>query len=149
LALSACGERRGDRADDTRLAEGQELIESDRPAESDRAAVPPRPVQIGFDGPRFDACPGYGLVTNLPDGGAALPVRSAPTRMAEQIDGLDEGQGVSMCQQVGDWIGVVYAPAGSENMRCGTGSPVSSVREYEGPCNSGWVDENFIKLVAG
>ena len=116
-------------------------------------AVPERPVQIGFDGPRFDACASFGRVTNLnPNADNYLAVRSAPAGSAEEVDRLEQGRGVSMCQKVGDWIGVVYAPEPGEGEApavCGTSSPVASVRVYEGPCRSGWVHEDYVKLVAG
>lgn len=109
-----------------------------------------KPVKIGFDGPRFDACAGFGRVANLnPRGDNLLSVRAAPSGDAEEIDQLGPGRGVSMCQKIGNWVGIVYAPDSEEPVDCGTNSPVPSVREYEGPCNSGWVNENFIKLVAG
>ncbi|AOL23527.1 hypothetical protein Ga0102493_112515 [Erythrobacter litoralis] len=146
LALASCDNPRGDRADETRIE--PETIEASPEALEDPGAVPPRAVLIGFDGPRFDACAGYGLVRDLPDGNPTLPVRAAPSRESVEVDRIGQGQGVSMCQQVGDWIGIVYAPEGTE-ISCGTNSPVSSVRAYEGPCNQGWVDENFVKLVAG
>lgn len=112
--------------------------------------VAPQPVRIGFDGPRFDACAGYGVVTNLnPRGDNYLSVRAAPNSNAEEIDRLGPGRGVSMCQQVGNWIGVVYAEEGEDIGSCGTTSPVPSVRVYEGPCKSGWINENFVELVAG
>ena len=142
LALAACS---GERASDERTATG--------PTARALPEIAPQPVRIGFDGPRFDACAGYGIVTNLnPDGNSYLAVRAAPNGSAEEIDRLAPRQGVSMCQQVGNWVGVVYASGGVEGEgieRCGTGSPVPRVREYDGPCKSGWVNENFIKLIAG
>ena len=131
--------------------EERDSSSEETPGLPDRGAVTARPVQIGFDGPRFDACAGYGRVTRLnPNGDNYLSVRSAPSGGAEEIDRLGPGVGVSMCQQVGDWLGVVYDNEGGEEpVNCGTGSPVASVRNYEGPCSSGWVNEDFIKLVAG
>lgn len=32
---------------------------------------------------------------------------------------------------------------------CGVSSPVRSKRNYDGPCKSGWVESNFVQLVAG
>lgn len=145
FSLVSCDNPRGDRADETRIE--PETIEAAPEAIEDPGEVPPRSVSIGFDGPRFDACAGYGVVRDLPDGNPTLPVRAAPSRESVEVDRIGEGQGVSMCQQVGDWIGIVYAPEDSD-ISCGTNAPVSSVRAYEGPCNQGWVDENFIKLVA-
>ncbi len=140
LALASCGERIDNSAsqDGPAAETGQEQS----------ASVGKRPVEIGFDGPRFDACPGFGRVVNLnPSGDTYLAVRSAPSGSAEEVDRLEAGRGVSMCQQVGDWIGIVYAPEAEDPISCGTGAPVASVGRYEGPCNQGWVDENYLKLV--
>ncbi|MFL0356587.1 hypothetical protein ACI5KX_08900 [Erythrobacter sp. GH1-10] len=141
LALVACSGEREDKS---------EALERGGPTARNLPEVAPQPVRIGFDGPRFDACAGYGLVTNLnPNGDNYLSVRAAPNGNAEEIDRLGPGKGVSMCQQVGNWIGVVYGEGEEGIERCGTGAPVPSVRAYEGPCKSGWVNENFIELIAG
>ncbi|MCH2488123.1 MAG: hypothetical protein MK010_10340 [Erythrobacter sp.] len=112
-----------------------------------------RAVLIGFDGPRFNACAGAGRVTNFGAAeGRTLPVLSAPAGSAEQVDTLASGRRVSMCQKVGDWVGVVYPPETSGDeapFDCGTGSPVSTRRAYDGPCRSGWVDEDFLELIGG
>lgn len=146
LSLAACGEQAAD-------SEPQTDRYADIGNDTGTATMAERPVQIGFDGPRFDACAGYGRVTNLnTSGDDYLVVRSAPAGSAEEVDQLGRGRGVSMCQKIGDWVGVVYAPESGEDetpVDCGTGSPVASVREYEGPCSSGWVNEDYIKLVAG
>ena len=61
-----------------------------------------------------------------------------------------------MCQKVGGWIGIVYPPPPAaaeegeeieELLDCGTGSPVPSATVYEGPCRSGWVREEYIRLM--
>ena len=117
----------------------------------DRTAnVSERPVRIGFDGPRFDACAAFGMVTNIGSAeDARLTVRSAPAGTAEEVDALPAGAGVAMCQRVGGWVGIVYAPEGIDSAGCGTGSPVATVRDYEGPCRSGWVRDDYLKLIAG
>lgn len=147
------------------------------PTPIDRTAqVSERPVMIGFDGPRFNACGRDGRVFNLPFGEDTLAVRAAPAESAEEVDMLEDGTRVAMCQRTGGWVGIVYAPppsieeageivdtegepeaetepeAANEPMdlrSCGTAAPVSSVRAYEGPCRSGWVSENYIRLVSG
>lgn len=109
-----------------------------------------RPVRIGFDGPRFDACASFATVTNIgPGEDDRLTVRNAPAGSAEEVDALPKGAGVAMCQRVGGWIGIVYAPDGGETGACGTGSPVATVRDYDGPCRSGWVRDDYLKLIAG
>lgn len=136
----------------------------DVPSSDDSAQIAARPVQIGFDGPRFDACASYGEVTNLnPDGTDTLAVRAAPADSAPETDQLAAGSGVAMCQKVAGWFGIVYPPPAAtavasdggegeeiaERIDCGTGSPIADVRNYEGPCRSGWVRDDYVKLVAG
>ena len=122
---------------------------------------------IGFDGPRFNACGRYGRVTNLAYGETALAVRAAPASSAAEVDRLDEGTRVAMCQRTGGWIGIVYPHAASTEdapsvdgegqdvpptpdlSSCGIAAPISGTRTYDGPCRSGWVSDNNIRLVSG
>ena len=111
-----------------------------------------RPVRIGEGGPRFDACQAVGRVQGLQ--GRQLDVLIAPFDSAEQKDSLGEGRRVWICTRSHDqqWFGVVYddAPAEGESAPdCGVSSPVRSKRDYDGPCASGWVESNFVKLIAG
>ena len=130
--------------------DGGDLSEREPPRARELPSVSERPVRIGFDGPRFDACYGYGRVVRLnPRGDNYLSVRAAPSASADEVDRIGMGRGVSMCQQTGNWIGIVYPPDVEQPVDCGVGSPVPNVREYEGPCKSGWVNENFIQLIAG
>ena len=140
------------------------------PTPVDRTAqVSERPVMIGFDGPRFNACGRDGRVVDLPFGEDELAVRAAPADSAEEVDQVSEGTRVAMCQRTGGWVGIVYAPleepveigeseeggeaaaspTRADLRNCGTAAPVSSVRAYDGPCRSGWVNENNIRLVSG
>lgn len=148
LALSACAGP----ADDTDSYDIPSVAQTNGGGTSDGGSQGQgrRLVKIGLDGPRFDACASSGEVTNLnPQGDNYLSVRAAPTSAAEESDRLQPGSRFAMCQKVGDWYGVIYPPQDSENVNCGTGSPVSSKRDYEGTCRSGWINENFVKLVAG
>ena len=109
------------------------------------------------DGRRFAACASYGEVTSFnPRGEDTLTVRAAPAGSASEVDQLAAGTGVAMCQKVGGWIGIVYPPPADaveegeeveELINCGTGSPVPNARNYEGPCRSGWVREEYIRLM--
>ena len=120
------------------------------PPEEPTFGIDARPVRVGFDGPDFDACGSYGVITGLnPDGDNFLSVRAAPTSDAEELDRLTSGTGVSMCEQADGWIGIVYEASGAEGTGCGTGSPVPDVRDYDGPCRSGWVSQRFVELIAG
>lgn len=118
-----------------------------------------RPVRIGEGGPRFDACQAVGKVTR-----SSLEVTIAPFETAKAKDQLTLGQMVYVCTRSLDqrWLGIVYektaaaalAEAGEDatpvgTADCGVSSPVRAKQNYEGPCMSGWVESNFIKLIAG
>lgn len=112
--------------------------------------VDARPVRIGLDGADFDACGSFGTITGLdPDGDNFLSVRAAPTTNAEELDRLDSGTGVSMCERADGWIGIVYQGSGAAGTDCGVGSPVDRERDYNGACRSGWISERFVELIAG
>ncbi len=104
-----------------------------------------RPVKIGWNGPNFDACPGYGVVKELgTDGVEFLSVRSSPNEDAEEIDQLTAGTGLTMCDTSNGWFGIVYEGSGAEGTECGVSSPVDELREYDGPCRS-WLDQRQIR----
>lgn len=138
-------------AEATQFAEDAKTVETEaKPAPEPRFYAEPRPVRIGFDGPDFDACGSYGEIQGLnPDGDNFLSVRAAPSVQGEELDRLTTGTGVSLCETAGSWIGVVYEQAGVAGVDCDTGSPVSDIREYDGPCRSGWVSQRFVQLIAG
>ena len=117
-----------------------------------------KPVRIGEGGPRFDACQSVGEVGGHVSG--SLPVLSAPFDAAERKDSLAAGQRVYICTRSIDqqWFGIVYdkAPAAAEGAaasrspgNCGVSSPVRAKRNYDGPCQSGWVESIYVVLVAG
>jgi len=117
-----------------------------------------KPVRIGEGGPRFDACQSVGQVGRHDSG--ALPVLSAPFDAAEKKDSLAPGQRVYICTRSIDqqWFGIVYdQPAsGGDDTEvargpgdCGVSTPVRAKRNYDGPCQSGWVESIYVVLVAG
>lgn len=121
-----------------------------------------RLVRIGLGGPRFDACQAVGRIQGLR--GGELDVRIAPFDAAATKDSIKQGQEVWICTRSHDqqWHGIVYddgvagsaegEAAGTANRgpgECGVSSPVRSKRNYDGPCKTGWVESNFVKLVAG
>jgi len=117
-----------------------------------------KPVRIGEGGPRFDACQSVGEVGSHISG--ALPVLSAPFDAAAKKDSLAPGQRVYICTRSIDqqWFGIVYdKPANGEEGAtaarspgdCGVSTPVRAKRNYDGPCQSGWVESIYVVLVAG
>ena len=100
-----------------------------------------RPVTIGEDGPRLDACGAMGQVTRVGADGLAT---------------LGEGARLHICTRSIDqkWLGVVVAPMpaadnATEGPACGVSSPVERKQAYEGPCASGWVASAYVRLIAG
>ncbi|QUT06336.1 hypothetical protein KFK14_02310 [Sphingobium phenoxybenzoativorans] len=128
-----------------------------------------RPVTIGEDGPRLDACGATGVVRG-PGADGALDLRAAPFAGAQRIATLAEGRRVHVCTRSIDqrWLGVVVQPAAPEPAAekaadngmegaaeapkaadCGVSRPVEAKRAYDGPCESGWVSSAFVRLVGG
>ncbi len=125
----------------------------------------PEPVAVMYGGEvEYDACGAWGDVHGLdPNGDNFLAVRTGPGTAYTQIDSLNEGDGFSLCDRKGSWIGIVYQDKdqkandmegdveGNEagDLDCNTGTPVTPRKPYDGPCRSGWVHENWVRLLAG
>jgi len=123
---------------------------TNRPKMSKAQGSAGRPVQIGLDGPQFDACGSNGRVVGLnPNGDNFLAVKSSPSLSARRTDKLGPGQEVHVCDTVGEWHSIVYEPSGGPSARCGVTSPVEAPRAYSGPCQSGWVFAKYIDIYAG
>ncbi|WP_428995635.1 SH3 domain-containing protein [Lamprobacter modestohalophilus] len=107
-----------------------------------------RPVLVGGE-PEYDACGGLGVVRGLkPGGDGFLALRSGPSAEARLVSKLREGDAVYLCDDVPGWIGVVVYPS-SPLVDCGVGSPIIPRQPYSGACQTGWVSEKWIELVAG
>ena len=113
-----------------------------------------RPVMIGEDGQRLDACGAMGQVVRV--GAKGLAVRAAPFAEAKEIARIVEGSRAWVCTRSIDqkWLGVVLAPeppADNETAPadCGVSDPVDRKQPYDGPCLSGWVSSAAIRLIAG
>jgi hypothetical protein len=143
LALAACGEA----VKDDHFAQD---LKQEAPAPSPPSVPEAVPVRIGELGPSFDACGTAATTRNLQAGGG-LPVRSAPFDAAAETGRIGAGARFFICSRSHDqrWLGVVYNDAGELAAECGVSSPVTSRRNYEGPCRSGWVSSAFVKLIAG
>ncbi|HLO22915.1 MAG TPA: integron [Methyloceanibacter sp.] len=95
----------------------------------------------------YDACMSSGAVKGLdPHGDGFLAVRAGPGSQYQMIDKLLEGQNVFVCDERGQWLGVVYT-RGSQD--CGVTSALNKPTPYPGPCLAGWVHRNFINITAG
>ena len=113
-----------------------------------------RPVIIGEDGPRLDACGAMGQAVRV--GAKGLAVRAAPFADAKETARMGEGDRAWVCTRSLDqkWLGVVIAPPpvegnATEPAECGVAEPVDRKQAYPGPCLSGWVSSAAIRLIAG
>ena len=103
------------------------------------------PVIVGKV-PEYDACMSTGAVKGLdPHGDGFLAVRAGPGSQYQMIDKLLEGQNVFVCDERGQWLGVVYTRG---NQDCGVTSALNNPTPYPGPCLAGWVHRNFINITA-
>jgi hypothetical protein len=142
LMLAGCGEP----VEDDHFANDSGYAQ----ATPEAARTAAMPVRIGELGPSFEACVGAGTTRHLETGGR-LPVRSAPFESAAETGAIPAGARFFLCTRSLDqkWFGVVYDEAGALAPRCGVSDPVTSRRDYAGPCRSGWVSSAFVKLIAG
>ena len=107
--------------------------------------------RIGLAGDDLDACLSIGQVTGLnPRGDNFLAVRFQPTTKARVNDRLGPGRQVWICEQAGEWLGVVYDRFAAEGPGdCGVASPVPAARPYDGACRWGWVNSRYVTVIAG
>jgi len=109
-----------------------------------------RLIMVGQDGADLDACGAVGMVRGLDRGGDNfLSVRIAPGTGSKERDRIKNGNRLFLCDQSGDWFGVVYQKAGDDLMECGTGTPSAYSGAYRGPCRYGWVHKFFVEFIAG
>jgi hypothetical protein len=106
------------------------------------------PVRVGELGPNFAACNGEGRVRDFA-GGGPLPVRAAPYEQAREKGQLAVGASFFICARSIDqrWLGIVYGQGGRADRACGVAAPGARGRDYEGPCESGWVPSAQVQFV--
>ena len=96
--------------------------------------------------PGLDPC-GGGTVGGLKKSGDGfLAVRSGPSTKYKMKDKLYNGKRILLCDQRGDWFGVIYT---KKNTDCFEGVNENITSTYKGRCWSGWVHKNWIKNIAG
>jgi hypothetical protein len=110
----------------------------------------PIPVRVGELGPNFQACGTDGTTRHL-EAGENLPVRSAPFDNAPQTGAVPTGTRFFICNRSLDekWFGIVYDKNGALAQACGVSEPANTRRDYAGPCQSGWVQSAYVKLIDG
>lgn len=107
---------------------------------------PQLPIMIEASGD-MDACGATGIVKGLdPHGDGFLAVRASPSAQAPQIDRLYNGETIYLCNQQGDWYGVVYS---KDRRDCNVSTSWPKTLPYTGPCRSGWAHKKWIEIYAG
>jgi hypothetical protein len=106
------------------------------------------PVLAGSD-LNSDACPSTGAIVGLnPQRDGFLSVRSGPGGPRyREIDRLNNGTRVWICDQRGAWMGAVYSP--HSKVDCNVGTPWPTRKPYTGPCRYGWVHSKYVGNRAG
>ena len=95
----------------------------------------------------YDACGSVGVVRGLdPRGDGFLAVRAGPGSNYDMLDKVYSDQLLSVCDDRGKWLGVVYS---HESEDCGVSTPWPRPAAYTGPCLSGWVYRTYVKDFAG
>lgn len=124
------------------------LMSAGTAASAQQAESVPR---IGLAGHDLDACLSVGQVTGLnPRGDNFLAVRANPAASGREKDRLGPGRLIWLCDEAGDWLGVVYGDdRGDDIDDCGVGTPAQLPRAYAGPCRSGWVHSRYVVVIAG
>ncbi|NCN28357.1 hypothetical protein GW915_12380 [bacterium] len=104
-------------------------------------SMPNRPVQWGGD-PEFDACGGFGYVM-----GTTVMITTTSNGRTEIKRVIPAGTKVTFCDSDDDFHGVLIH---QEGVDCGGGNANVPVRRsYDGPCESGWIMNNFLLMTAG
>lgn len=106
-----------------------------------------RPIIVGRDR-ELDACTSRGQIVGLdPKGDGFLSVRSGPK--GKEVDRVFNGQTVDMCDEAGDWVGIVYAMTGQDQAVCNLERSLDKPVPYTGPCRYGWVHKEYVKQISG
>ena len=94
-----------------------------------------------------DPCTSGVIADQGPEG--AVGVFPGPSKELEISDYIAGGTPVWVCETSADseMLGVIYA--NFPDTDCEVSSPVENDVDYIGPCESGWVEVNTVKLLAG
>lgn len=109
-------------------------------------------VRIGELGSNFPACYAMARFRDRVVGDAeALPVRAAPSEQAAETARIAADGQFFICTRSHDqrWFAIVWHDAEGASRSCGVSTPVSSRRDYAGPCNSGWIQSALVRLESG
>jgi hypothetical protein len=141
LCLAGCG---------SPVPDGNSSLDQNLSNVSDIVTPDPVPVRVGDLGPNFAACTAAGTTRHL-DAGASLPVRASPFDNAGETGAVPANARFFVCSRSIDqkWFGIVYDKGGSLKPGCGVTEPADTRHDYAGPCQSGWIQSAYVKLIAG
>ncbi|MCF3935108.1 integron [Acuticoccus sp. M5D2P5] len=98
-------------------------------------------VEVGGDGQKA-ACGESGAIAGA--GADGITVRRGPSDDYGYVDQLKDGTSVYICETRGGWLAVVYGDG-----ECGVSDPIPTRQTYNGPCLSGWLPADRVKVTAG
>ena len=94
----------------------------------------------------IDPC-GFGVVSGLKaDGDGFLAVRKGPGTNYAKFDEIHNGQELWICDDDGDWVGVLYTKKDTD---CFSRHTMGTLQAYNGRCWNGWVHKNWVEFLAG
>ncbi|MEY4270471.1 MAG: hypothetical protein RLZZ58_1687 [Pseudomonadota bacterium] len=101
------------------------------------------PVKIGTEGPQLPACASVSRVI-----AAGTDAYWAPGEIRAVKARLVGGAHIALCEARDNdqWFGVIFPAPGTDMDLCNVGRPVTSAREYQGPCRWGWIKGGTVQL---
>ena len=109
-----------------------------------RSAVP---VMVGGR-EASEGCAGTAVVATA--AGGTLNLRAGPGFNHPVIARLAAGRSVSICQRLqGGWVGILVHRSTPGARDCGVSDAGSKPMAYTGACDSGWVSEKYLRILAG
>lgn len=143
LVLAACSETQAPPADQASPAP---TADNAGPVGNGSAGL--RPVMVSGEADNLDPC-ALAMINDPPTGPeqGAVMVFGAATVDLDFVDTLMHTDKVWVCETSGDMLGIVYPPDGE--MDCQLSSPASGSQPYRGPCQTGWVKQEWVQIIAG
>jgi len=147
LVLAACQEASDPAGGKGSTTPAYERVQGDREPDPGTMAV-----RIGELGPNFPAC--YAMARfrdRVVSEDQAVPVRAAPFEHAQETARLPASAQFFICTRSHDqrWFAIVWHETEGASRSCGVSRPVSTRRDYDGPCQSGWIPSALVRLESG